>query len=162
MLSRMIDQHAGIMRRGGEVSHPQRNRARRQGEGVTQRQCVTGCLRLFNAHFGSAHRLIRKPLQPQHPRKERARRHVPVNLEANDILEANDVTSMIGGGIMSQHLLEMAPRTDLVAKIMFGHAHHVFAEQLSAKVRPTRCQIMELLRKWQRSTVSTARGVKEI
>ena len=63
---------------------------------------------------------------------------------------------------MSKRLLEMAPRTDLVAKKMFGHAHHVFAEQPSAKVRPTRCQIMEPLRKWQRSTVSTARGVKEI
>ena len=56
----------------------------------------------------------------------------------------------------------MAPRTDLVAKKMFGHAHYVFAEQLSAKVRAARCQIMEPLRKWQRSTVSTARGVKEI
>ena len=63
---------------------------------------------------------------------------------------------------MRQHLLEMAPRTDLVAKKMFGHAHHALAEQPIARVRPTRCQIMELLRKWQRSTVSTAPGVIEI
>src|SRR5213078_2176146 len=50
----------------------------------------------------------------------------------------------------------------LVAKKMFGQAQDVFAEQLSAKVRPARCQIMESLRKWQRGAVSTARGMKEI
>src|SRR5258708_17957040 len=69
---------------------------------------------------------------------------------------------MIGSGTMSQHLLQMTPRTDLVAKKMFGHAHHALAEQLIARVRPPRCQIMELLRKWQRSTVSIAPGVIEI
>ena len=85
-----------------------------------------------------------------------------VNLKANDILEVNDVTPMAGGGITSQHLLEMARRTDLVAKKMIGHAHYVFAEQPSAKVRPTRCQIMEHLREWLRGKMLTARSVKEI
>ena len=122
---------------------------------------MTGRLRLFDAHFGSAHRLIRKPLQPQHSRKERARRHSQVGLEANDIRK-RIIAPMIGGGIVSQHMLQMAPRTDLVAKKMFGHAHHALAEQLIVQVRPARCQIMEPLRKWQRNTVSTAPGVIEI
>jgi ASC-1-like (ASCH) protein len=30
----------------------------------------------------------------------------------------------------------MTPRTALVAKKMFGHAHHMLAEQLIARVRP--------------------------
>jgi hypothetical protein len=64
---------------------------------------VTGRLRLCDAYFGSAHCLIRKPLQPQHPRKEHARRYSQVSAEANDILEANDIPSMIGAGIMRQH-----------------------------------------------------------
>ena len=67
------------------------------------------------------------------------------------------------GGETSQHLLQMTPRTDLVAKKMFGHAHHTLAEQLIARVRPRppRYKIMEPLHKWQRSTVSIARGVIE-
>src|SRR5260370_15390489 len=69
---------------------------------------------------------------------------------------------MIGSGIMSQHLLQMTPRTDLVANKMFGHAHHTLAEQLIVQVRPAHCQIMEPLRKWQRNTVWTASGVIEI
>jgi len=63
---------------------------------------------------------------------------------------------------MSQHLPQMAPRADLVAKKMLGQPHDVLAEQLSAQIRPGRCQIMEPLRKWQRSTVSTARGMEKI
>jgi hypothetical protein len=59
-------------------------------------------------------------------------------------------------------LLQMAPRTDLVAKKVFGHAHHTLTEQLIVQVRPTHCQIMEPLRKWQRNTVWTASGVVEI
>ena len=84
---------------------------------------MTGRLRLFNAHFGGAYSLIRKPLQPQHSREDHARRHVSANLEANDILAGNDLRSMVGGGITSKHLLELTPRTDLVAKKMFGHAY---------------------------------------
>src|SRR6266478_9927144 len=56
----------------------------------------------------------------------------------------------------------MAPCTDLVANIVFGRAKIVLAEQPIVRVRPTHCQIMEPLRKWQRSTVSTASGVIEI
>src|SRR5277367_4917199 len=109
MLSGTIDQHASITRCGAEVSHPQRNRARRRGEDITQRHRMTGRLRLFNAHFDGAHGLIRKPLQPKHPREDHARRHVSANLEANDILAEMAVTSMVSGGIMSKHLLEMTP-----------------------------------------------------
>src|SRR5207249_1016087 len=50
----------------------------------------------------------------------------------------------------------------LVAKKMFGQPHEVLAEQLSAQIRPGRCEIMEPLRKWQRSTVSIARGMEKI
>ena len=53
----------------------------------------------------------------------------------------------------------MAPCTDMVANIMFGDAHHALAEQPIVRIRPIHCQIMQLLRKWQRSKVSTGRGV---
>src|SRR5882724_4322660 len=56
----------------------------------------------------------------------------------------------------------MAPRADLVAKEMFGQPHDVLAEQLSTQIRPGRCQIMEPLRKWQRSIVSIVRGMEKI
>src|SRR5258708_5505161 len=65
-------------------------------------------------------------------------------------------------GIMRQHPFEMAPCADLVAKKMFGRAHHALAVQPIARIRATRCQIVELLRKLQRSTMSTAPGVIEI
>ena len=59
----------------------------------------------------------------------------------------------------SQYLLQMAPCADLVANIMLGHAHHTLAEQPIGRFRTIHRQIMQLLRKWQRTTVSTCRGV---
>src|SRR3954453_20902526 len=56
----------------------------------------------------------------------------------------------------------MRSSTDLVAKKMLGCAHRPLAEQSIIQIGPVHCQIVELLRKWQRSTVSTAPGVKEI
>ena len=122
VLSRLVEQHSRIARCACQVSYPQRDRACRQGKGVTQRQCVPGRPGLFDAHFRRAHRLIREPLQPQHAREEGERRRFHVNLEANNI------PSVIGGGIASQHLPQMAPRTVLVAKEMLGQPHDVLAE----------------------------------
>src|ERR1700693_2734424 len=53
----------------------------------------------------------------------------------------------------------MASCTVLVAKIMLGNPHHALAEQPIVRVRPNHCQIIELLRKRQRTTVSTGRGL---
>jgi hypothetical protein len=47
----------------------------------------------------------------------------------NDILEANDILSMISGHVVRQPLFEMAPCTDPVTKKMFGHSHYALAEQ---------------------------------
>ena len=123
---------------------------------------MTSRLRLCNAYFGSAHRLVRKPLQPQHPRQEHAGRHAQISPEANDVLKANDIPRWIGSSVMSQHVLQMRPSTDLIAKKMLGRAHRPLAEQPIIQVGPVHCQIVELLREWQRSTVSTAPGVIEI
>src|ERR1700681_1552312 len=69
---------------------------------------------------------------------------------------------MIGRGIVSQHSLQMTPRTDLVAEKMFGPAHQALSEQLIARVGSLCCQIMELLRKWQRNAVLISPDVTEI
>src|SRR5258708_25605295 len=69
---------------------------------------------------------------------------------------------MIGSGTVSQHLLQITPRAGLVAKKMFGQTHHALAEQSVARIRPAQSEFVEPLRKLQRSTVSIARGVKEI
>src|SRR5215207_6592804 len=123
---------------------------------------MTSRLRFCNAHFGSAHCLIRKPLQPQHSREVRARRYPQVRVEANNmrvsLLGANDSRSMIRGCAISQHLPQMMARTDVVTKKMLGHPHHAPAEQPIIQVQSRR-QIMELLRKWQCSTISAARVV---
>src|SRR5258708_4942427 len=65
---------------------------------------------------------------------------------------------MIAGG----YLLQMEPRTDLVAESMFDGAYHGLASQPIAWVRSTHCEIMELLRKCQSRSVSTVRAVIEI
>ncbi len=63
---------------------------------------------------------------------------------------------------MSYQFLQVAPRANLITKTMFRHTNEMLAEELSARVRPARCQLMERLCKWQRSIVSSAFGVKEI
>ena len=65
-----------------------------------------------DAAFGCAHRLIRKSLKPQDPRKDHAGSHLLVALEANDMrLLGNRV-------IASEHVLETAPRAGVVAQVI--------------------------------------------
>ena len=69
---------------------------------------------------------------------------------------------MIGGGMMDQHVLQMAPRADLVADIMFGCAQPALAELPIVLVRPARRQFAKSVRKRQREAISTACGMKKI
>jgi hypothetical protein len=43
---------------------------------------------------------------------------------------------------MTYYFQQMAPGADVVAKVMFSHAHHAFAEQPIILVPPIRCQII--------------------
>src|SRR6266700_505850 len=162
MLSRMVEQLACILRSHGKISNPKRDGARRQGQGSTQRQGVPSCLSLLYAHFGGAHRLFRKSLQPQHARKIHARRYAQVGVEANNIriaLAATDVRSKIAGRKRGENALEMTTRSGLVSDNMPRHSHHSLAEQLIGRDRSGGCQIMEQSRERQRSTIPTARIV---
>jgi len=68
------------------------------------------------------------------------------------------ITSMIADG----NLLQMEPRTDLVAESMLHGADHRLAGQPIAWAGSTHREIMELLRKCQSRAVSTVRAVIEI
>ena len=94
-------------------------------------------LRLAEALLRYAHGLIGKSLQPQHPRQEHPRREAQVSAEANDIPEADNIPSVIADGIPRQQLLQVAPRTHLVADIVLGHRHHALAEHLIVLIRST-------------------------
>ncbi len=88
------------------------------------RSCV------LDAAFGCAHRLIRKSLQPQNPRKEDARGHPRVELKANA------VRPMVGSDVISEHAFDMAPRAGLVAQKMLRDADHSLADQPIVRVGP--------------------------
>jgi len=55
-------------------------------------------------------------------------RDAQVGAEANDILEADDIPSVIADGILRQRLLQVAAGTRLVADIVLGHPHHALPE----------------------------------
>ena len=59
-------------------------------------------------------------------------------------------------------MLKMAAGADLIAKKVLGGADHPLAQNPGVSVRFTHCQIMELLRQFQRCAVPTAPGVTEI
>jgi hypothetical protein len=100
-------------------------------QSVTQRICVIGRASLLDAALGSAHCLIRKPLQPQDPCKEDARHHPRIDLKANE------VRPVIGNDVISEHALDMAPRAGLVAQIMLRDAGRSLADQPIVRIRPT-------------------------
>jgi hypothetical protein len=134
VLSRVIEQHSRITFGRGQVSYPQSDLACRQGKSVTQRQFMIGRQRLCNACFGSAYRLIRKPLQPQHAREKHVRRSPRIRPEANDIPEGSDFPPWLGGGVIRQTLLQMPPCTGLVANKVLGYAYHALTKQPTVQV----------------------------
>jgi hypothetical protein len=87
---------------------------------VALRDGVAGRLSLAEALLRHTHGLIGKSLQPQHPHQEYLRRELQVGAEADDIPETVDVPSRIAAGILRQHLLQVAPRTHLIAGKVLG------------------------------------------
>jgi len=63
---------------------------------------VIGRTSVFDAAFGFAHRLLRKSLQPQYPRKVNPRRHLQIELKAND------ERPIVGGDVISKRAFDMA------------------------------------------------------
>jgi hypothetical protein len=101
---------------------------------------VIGQPSILGAAFGGPHRLIRKSLQPQNPRKGDACGHKQA------YLKANHVRPMINRGVISEHALEMAPWPGLVTQIMLRDADQSFADQSIVRAGPIRSQSMEFLR----------------
>ena len=88
--------------------------------------------------FGGAHRLIRKSLQPQDPRKEDACPHPRVDLKAQDMPTAeNDV--------IRKRAFQMTPCALLVAQKMLRHADQSLTDQPIARVGSARSQSAEPL-----------------
>jgi hypothetical protein len=67
---------------------------------------------------------------------------------------------MIDSGMISEHALEMAPRTWLIAQVMLRAADHSLADQSIADVGPVRSQSMESLRQCQSNGIPTPDDVK--
>src|SRR5262249_5064581 len=145
MFFRMINQHFRIMLGRSQVSDPQRYGARRKCKCIAKRDHVPRRLGFSDAGFGEAYCLIRKPLQPQRPRKAYAPAYAQISSKAYEFLETSAALSMKGGCVASQNLLRMVPRAGLIAGKIFDQCHHVLAEQ--PLVRFTRCQIVEGLGK---------------
>jgi hypothetical protein len=127
----MVEQHPHVMFRRNQIADRQRDRACRQEQSVTQRDCVIGRASIFDTALGSAHCLSRKPLQPQDPRKEDARHHPQVDLKANEVRFG------IGNDVISEHALDMAPGVGLFAQIMLRDAHRSLADQPIVRIGPT-------------------------
>jgi hypothetical protein len=97
----MVEQGINVTFRLCQIASPKRNRTRRLGQGVTQRCQVIGRASVLDAALARAHRLIRKALQPQDPRKDHARRLPQTELKAND-------APIIGSDVTSEDAFEMA------------------------------------------------------
>ena len=133
----MIEQRADATFRRRQIAGPQRDRARRQGKCGTQRCYVIGRASVLDAVFGDARRLIWKPLQPQYPCKEGACRHPRIELKAIDL-------GLPGRrNIVSEHVLEVAPRAGLIAQKMFQDTDQSVADQPIVRVGPVRRQATE-------------------
>jgi hypothetical protein len=152
---RLVEQRVDVTFRRRQIAGPQRDRARRVGKCETQRCYVISRASILNAAFGGAHRLIRKTLQPQDPREEGACRRPLIELEANDLglLDRSD--------ILSEHVLEVVPRTGLVAQTMLRGANQPVADQAIVRVGPRCPQDAEPLCQSQSDAMLTASGVKE-
>jgi len=75
---------------------------------VSDREC------LFDIALNHAQRLIRKSLQPHHPRQGYTRGHPLFELKADD------VRAVTGADIAAEHTLDMLPRTRLIAQKALG------------------------------------------
>jgi hypothetical protein len=133
----MVEQHFHIMFRRGQIADPQRDRACRHGESVTQRDCVIGRASVRDTGFGGPHRLIRQSLQPQDPGKVGPRRHPRVDPKANDL-------RLLGrSDIVGEHALEMAPRAERITQVMLRRTDHLFPDQAIVRLGPAGRQSIE-------------------
>ena len=98
---------------------------------------MTGGQGFCNGLFSGAYRQVREPLQPQHARMKRVRRHPQICPEASDVLEGNDVPPRLGNGVIRQNPFQVVPRPGVVADKVPGYADHAFTKQPIARVRRT-------------------------
>jgi hypothetical protein len=146
----MVEQHFRIMFSLGQIAHKQRDRACRQGESETQRDCVIGRPSVRDAAFGGPHRLIRQSLQPHDPGKVGPRRRPLVDLKANDLPPPGR------SDIMGEHILEMAPRAEQIAQVILRRTDHSLACQAIVRLGPLLRQRIEPLSQGQSDNLLAA------
>jgi hypothetical protein len=116
---------------------------------------VIGRASIRDAGIGCAHRLIRKSLEPQNPRKERARHHPLLERKGNDVRPLGK------RNIVIEHVLETAPRARLVAEVMLRDPNQSLADQPIVRIGPLRRQGTKPLRQCQSGTMPSAGGLEE-
>ena len=92
---------------------------------------MIGGVRLLDAGFGCPHRLIRKSLQPQNPRKVDVRHHAMVDRKVNER------RLLIGSELVGQRSLEVTPRARLVAQMVLCNADHPLTHRAIVRVAGT-------------------------
>jgi hypothetical protein len=106
------------------MAEPDHDRTRTHGQRATQRIRVIICLRTLDHAFDRPHRLIREALQPQDSRQNA---HVGRLLVS---MKSDDAGSGVGGGLIRDDALDVAPRVTLIALIMIRKSDHSIADEL--------------------------------
>src|ERR1700759_2027955 len=110
---------------------------------------MTSRLGFSEALLGHAHGLGGKSLQPEHPRQEDADHEAKIHTESDDITEADDIRSAIDSIAVGEQLLQMTPRTHLIANKVLGHRDHAPAEHLIVLIRAAQGRVVKLhYREW--------------
>src|ERR1700730_11471188 len=150
MLCRIIEQHRHRPFDCYEITDEERDRARRDTEGVTQRNRMIDCSRVLKNPLRDAHGLIGKSLKPEDPRKKDTPRHSLVKQKADSMRPA------IGGDIATDLALDVTPRAALVPKVMQRDPGHAIADKRIGRVGAICSKTAERLSKRQRRPILAA------
>jgi hypothetical protein len=149
-LCRMVEQHRRVAFCCREVAHPERYRARRTGQRVTQRNCVIACPRTLNRPLDGARGLVRKSVKPENHRKDNFSRDPLVPHKADHVRAVQRVD------ITAQHALNVAPGIGLISHVKPDRGKHSIGNQPSGRVGPSCGETAEPFSKGQRSPVLPA------
>lgn len=124
-----VEQHGYVAFHRVQMPGQQGDRARRHGQRIAHRKCMTGGLRLLDAGFGVPHCPIRKSQQPQNPRKVDVRHHAMIDRKIDEMRPC------IGSDRVGQRPLEVTPCAGLVAQMVPGGADHPLTHRAMVRVR---------------------------
>src|SRR3984893_233140 len=154
MLCRIIEQHRHRPFDCYEITDEERDRARRDTEGVAQRNRMIDGSSVLQNPLRDAHGLIGKSLKPEDPRKKDTPRHPLVKQKEDGMRPA------IGGHIATDLALHVTRRAGLVPKVMQRDPGHSVADQPISRVGAGCSKTAEPLSKRQRRPMLAAADAK--